>query len=280
MIADYITAGYRLSQRRVCALIDLDRSTWLYKSVRPRREELRRRMVELAAARPRFGYRRIQVMLEREGRCHNHKLVYRLYTEEGLTMRRRKPRRRLRSATSRSQVVVPAAPDHRWAMDFVHDQTGEGGRIRLLTVVDHFTRESPAITVGRALRAEDVVRTLERLRRSGRKPKIITTDNGSEFCSKLLDQWAFVHSVQLDFIQPGKPVENAFIESFNGRVREECLNAQWFDTLAEAKAAIEAWRIDYNRNRPHGALGQLTPREFRRRWSAQQRSIDAALLTR
>jgi putative transposase len=103
---------------------------------------------------------------------------------------------------------------------------------------------------------------------------------GSEFCSKLLDQWAFVHSVQLDFIQPGKPVENAFIESFNGRVREECLNAQWFDTLAEAKAAIEAWRIDYNRNRPHGALGQLTPREFRRRWSAQQRSIDAALLTR
>lgn len=179
-------------------------------------------------------------MLEREGRHHNHKLIYRLYTEEGLTMRRRKPRRRLRSATSRVQVAAPEGPDQRWAMDFVHDQTGEGGRLRLLTKVDHFTRESPAITVGRALRADDVVRALDGLRRIGRKPKIITTDNGSEFCSRLLDQWAFVDGVQLDFIQPGKPVENAFIDSFNGRVREECLNAQWFDTIAEARALIES----------------------------------------
>jgi putative transposase len=260
-------------------LIQFDRSTWLYKSVRRSREQLRRRMVELAADRPRFGYRRIHVMLDREGHRHNHKLIYRLYTEEGLTMRRRKPRRRMRSAASRVQIVVPEGPDQRWAMDFVHDQTGEGARLRLLTIVDHFTRESPAITVGRALRAEDVVRTLERLRRAGRKPKAITTDNGSEFCSKLLDQWAFVHGVQLDFIQPGRPVQNAFIESFNGRVREECLNAQWFDTLAEAKDVIEAWRVDYNRNRPHGALEQLTPRAFRRQWSARQRSNDAAFLT-
>ena len=164
-------------------------------------------------------------------------------------------------------------------MDFVHDQTGGRRPLRLLTIVDHFTRESPAIAVGRRLAADDVVRTLERLRRAGRKPKFITTDNGSEFCSKLLDQWAFVHGVQLDFIQPGKPVENAFAESFNGRVRDECLNAQWFDTLEEARLVIEEWRVDYNCNRPHGALGKLTPSEFRRQWSAKQKADDAALLT-
>ena len=263
-----MAAGYRISQRRICALLSLDRKTWFYKSVRSRHEVLRRRIVELAHERPRFGYRRVHIMLQREGCQRNHKLVHRLYREEGLAMRRRKPRRRLRSAAAREHPVVPEAPDQRWAMDFVHDEMGDGGRFRLLTIVDHFTRESPAIAVGRRLRAEDVVRTLERLRRSGRKPKVITTDNGSEFCSKPLDQWAFVHGVQLDFIQPGKPVENAFVESFNGRVRDECLNANWFRNLDEAKEVIEAWRVDYNYNRPHGSLGMLTPMEFRKAWSA------------
>jgi len=164
-------------------------------------------------------------------------------------------------------------------MDFVHDSLGSGGTIRVLTIVDHVSRESPAIEVGRSLRSEDVVHTLERLRVRGRKPQRITVDNGSEFVSKQLDRWAYVHGVELDFIQPGTPVQNAYIESFNGKLRDECLSVHWFESLDEAKEKIEAWRLDYNESRPHGSLGQLTPRECRRRWSAKDRGFDAAFQT-
>jgi putative transposase len=223
------------------------------------------------AARPsRRSEARRHVLLRREGWKINKKVVYRIYTEEGLTMRRKRPRRRLRSALHRRIVVAAAMPDQRWGMDFVADQLADGAKIRVLTIVDHFSRESPAIVVGRCLRAADVVRGLERLRLGGRKPHTITMDNGSEFVSKLLDQWAYVHDVELDFIQPGKPVQNAFIESFNGKLREECLNANWFETIHDARREIEAWRLDYNRMRPHASLGHLTPREFRQQWTSQQ----------
>jgi putative transposase len=169
-------------------------------------------------------------------------------------------------------------PDQRWSMDFMADQLANGDKIRVLTIVDHFSRESPSIRVARRFGGEDVVRELERLRRSGRKPKTITTDNGSEFASKLLDQWAYVHRVELDFIEPGKPVQNAIIESFNGRLRAECLNASWFETIDQARRTIEAWRLDYNSRRPHASLGQLRPREYRQRWTSQQgAAIEARL---
>jgi putative transposase len=145
----------------------------------------------------------------------------------------------------------------------------DGTKIRVLTIVDHFSRESPSIVIGRRLAPEDVVGELKRLRHRGRKPTI-TMDNGSEFVSKHLDQWPYVHGVELDFIQPGKPVQNAFIESFNGRLREECLNANWFETLDEARSEIEAWRLDYNRDRPYGWLGHLSPSEYRQRWRSKQ----------
>jgi putative transposase len=263
-------AGYRISQTRATRLLQLNRSTYYYRSVRRSHDLLRRRLSELAAARPLYGYRRLYVLLRREGWQANKKLIYRLYTEESLTMRRKRPRRRLRSALHRRTVALAKMPDHRWSMDFMADQLAGGDKIRLLTIVDHFSRESPSILVGRRFSGEDVVRALERLRRCGRKPKTITTDNGSEFASKLLDQWAYVHGVELDFIEPGKPVQNAIIESFNGRLRAECLNASWFETIDQAQRTVEAWRLHYNSRRPHGSLGQLSPREYRQRWTSQQ----------
>jgi putative transposase len=263
-------AGYRISKTRATRLLQLHRSTYYYRSARRSHDLLRRRLNELAAARPLYGYRRLYVLLRREGWKANKKLIYRLYTEESLTMRRKRPRRRLRSALHRRTVALAQMPDQRWSLDFMADQLASGDKIRLLTIVDHFSRESPSILVARRFGGEDVVRELERLRRSGRRPKTITTDNGSEFASRVLDQWAYVHAVELDFIEPGKPVQNAIIESFNGRLRAECLNASWFETIDQAQRTVEAWRLDYNSKRPHGSLGQLSPREYRQRWASQQ----------
>lgn len=274
-----VKTSYRISDRRACGLVLLWRSTFYHQSVRSQYDDIRRRLRQLAADRPRYGYLRLHVLLRREGYELNHKLVYRLYTEEGLTMRRKRSKRRARSAVMREQFPGAAAPDERWGMDFVHDQLSTGRSIRCFTIVDHFSRDSPAIEVAERLGAEDVVRTLERLRLRGRKPRVITCDNGSEFCSKLLDQWAYIHGVELDFIRPGKPVENCFTESFNGKLRDECLNVHWFETLEQAKAEIEAWRLDYNGFRPHGSLGKLTPREFESRWSAENERSDAAFQT-
>ena len=222
-----LVAGYRVSERRGCRVLAVGRSTHRYKSRRDRQEFLRRRLRELAAVRVHWGYRRLHILLRREGWTTNHKRVYRLYSEEGLSMRTKKPRRR-RSAAVRVARPVAEGPDQCWSMDFVSDALADGRRFRALTIVDNFTRESVAIEVGASLTGHRVVDVLCRLARVHRKPRWITVDNGTAFISEVPDQWARRHQVQLDLIRPGKPTENAFIESFNGRFRPECLNGHWF----------------------------------------------------
>ncbi len=193
----------------------------------------------------------------------NHKRIYRIYRDEGLAVRRRGRKRVSREA--RLPVATPVGPNELWSLDFVSDALAWGRRIRLLCVIDAFTRESLAIEVDTSLPGQRVAQVLDRLvAERGQAPAEIVLDNGPELTSKALDQWAYERSVHLRFIEPGKPIQNAFIESFNGRLRDECLNEHWFLTLADARRIIEEWRIDYNRSRPHTSLGNLTPLEFHR----------------
>ncbi len=224
---------------------------------------MRERLRQLAGERRRFGYRRLHVMLRREGEKVNHKRVYRLYREEGLTVRKR-ARKRV-SRAERVPAVVLTALNQCWSLDFVSDWLALGRKVRMLTVVDAYTRESLAIEVDTSLPGARVARVLDRvIAERGAAPVEIRLDNGPELTSRALDQWAYERGVSLRFIEPGKPVQNAYIESFNGRLRDECLNEHWFLTLAHAQETIEDWRIDYNQRRPHSALGNLTPLEFSR----------------
>jgi putative transposase len=224
------------------------------------------RLRELAAARPRFGYLRLHVLLRREGWLVNRKRVYRLYCEEGLSVRTK--HRRKRASQCRVTPVLPAAPNQRWSMDFVADTLDDGRRFRALTVVDVFTRECLIIEADFSLPGRRVTALLDLLSTTRSLPKIITVDNGSEFISKEMDSWAYRRSVQLDFIRPGRPVENAHIESFNGRLRDECLNAELFLTLEDARQKLAEWKSDYNKTRPHSFLGGLPPLEFAAQWSS------------
>jgi putative transposase len=252
-----------LSQRRACGLIDLGRSTARY--VRCGRDDapVRTRLRELAASKPRYGYRRLHVLLRREGVCVNHKCVERIYREEGLSVRRRK---RKRAAGVRAETWLRATqPDQRWSLDFVSDALWYGRKLRMLTVVDTYTRESLAIEVDTSLSGARVARVLDRvIGERGAGPAEIIMDNGPELTSKALDQWAYERGVQLRFIQPGRPQQNGYVESFNGKFRDECLNEHWFLSLYEAREKVEAWRVEYNRERPHSSLQNLTPEEFRR----------------
>ncbi len=219
------------------------------------------RIKEIAAARVRYGYFRIYVLLRREGWKVNHKRVYRIYQQEGLSMRIKRPRRHV-SAAYREGRVQPGCANGSWSKDFVSDSLFDGRRLRALTVVDNFTRGSLAIAVDQGIKGEQVVTVLERIVAERGAPKSIRVDNGPEFVSKVLDRWAYERGVTLDFSRPGKPTDNAYVESFNGRLREECLNVNWFLSLEDARAKIEAWRQDYNESRPHTALGQVPPAEF------------------
>ncbi len=239
------------------------RSSARYQTRRSGDQELRERLRQLAGERRRFGYRRLHVMLRREGEKVNHKRVYRLYREEGLTVRKR-ARKRV-SRAERVPAVVLTALNQCWSLDFVSDWLALGRKVRMLTVVDAYTRESLAIEVDTSLPGARVARVLDRvIAERGAAPVEIRLDNGPELTSRALDQWAYERGVSLRFIEPGKPVQNAYIESFNGRLRDECLNEHWFLTLAHAQETIEDWRIDYNQRRPHSALGNLTPLEFSR----------------
>lgn len=246
--------------RRACGLLRFNRASWYYRPHPCDDRAIRGRICELAQARPRFGFQRIHVLLRREGWLVNKKRVHRIYREEGLTVRLRRRRKR----ASQLRIMPPPARqlNERWSMDFVMDTLLDGRRFRALTVVDNWNRHSPLIEPDFTLTGPKVVAVLDRVARRSGYPKIITVDNGSEFASKVLDAWAYEHGIKLDFIRPGKPVENAVIESFNGRFRDECLNANVFVSLHDARQKIEAWRIDYNEHRPHSALGDLTPQEF------------------
>lgn len=251
------TAG--ISERQACRFAGFARSSQRYPTRRPPRSELRARLQSLAVLRPRWGYRRLHLLLRREGYVVNRKLVQRLYREEGLSVRRRQ---RKRVAVARSPMRAPAGPNERWSMDFVSDALGDGRKFRALTIVDDFTRESPAIEVACSVSGERVARVLERLATTRGLPQTIVCDNGPEFQSLALDQWAHRRCVALHFIEPGRPVQNAFAESFNGRLRDECLNESWFVSLPDAQRTIEAWRIDYNEIRPHSGLANQTPAAF------------------
>jgi len=252
-------ATAELSERQACRYTGFARSSQRYRAHRPSRTELRERLHTLATLRPRWGYRRLYRLLRREGNVANKKLVQRVYREEGLAVRRRK---RKRVAIPRTPLPSPRGPNERWSMDFVSDALGDGRRFRALTIVDDFTRESPAIEVDTSLPGERVVRVLEQLAATRGLPQAIVCDNGPEFRGEALDQWADRRGIALQFIQPGKPIQNAFAESFNGRLRDECLNESWFMSLADAQQTIEAWRIDYNVARPHSGLADRTPEEF------------------
>ena len=257
-----LQVAYEVSERRACRAIGAARSTHRYRSCRNQRAELRIRLRDLAASRVRYGYRRLHLLLQREGWKVNHKLVYRLYLEEGLQMRTKTPRRK-KSCRARVERPKAARINESWSMDFMSERLFDGRRFRLLTLVDNFTRESLAIRVGQRLTGDDVVAALEEVRkRRGAVPGSIRVDNGPEFVGKSLDWWAYFNQVTLDFSRPGKPTDNAFIESFNGRLRQECLNQHWFLSLADAAEKVEDWRIDYNTVRPHSSLSGRTPEEF------------------
>ncbi len=248
-----------MSERRACGLIGVARSSCRYQANGDGDAELRAALRELALERPRFGYRRLWVMLRRQGWSVNRKRVYRLYREEALAVRQRK---RKRVAALRVPMVTPTRPDEMWTMDFTHDALTSGRKFRTLNLMDGYTREALAIEVDTSLPGTRVVRVLQRLQEEQRMPERIQVDNGSEFISQVVDQWAHQGGVALHFIRPGKPTDNGQIESFNGKFRDECLNQFWFVNLLEARERIEAWRRDYNQARPHSSLGYQTPAEF------------------
>jgi putative transposase len=241
-------------------LVVLARSSYYYRSHERKDEAYRTRLKELAETRPRFGYRRLHVLLRREGIPVNHKWTERVYREEGLALRRK--RRRKLAGRLRVPLLPSEEPNRRWSMDFVSESLVCGRRFRVLTVVDDCTRECPAMEVDSSLGGARIVQVLDRLEAERGLPEVIRTDNGPEFAGRAMDEWAYRKGVKLDFIRPGKPVENAYVESFNGKLRDECLNGHWFTTLQEARQIIENWRRDYNESRPHSSLGDLTPREF------------------
>jgi putative transposase len=264
-----IRQHYQLSEKRACELVGITRWINRYQSRRDPQDELRQRLRELAGNRPRYGYRRLTVMLRREGWKVNTKRVYRIYREENLGVRTAK--RKKRSAQMRVPLPEPTRPNQRWSMDFVSDRLADGRWFRILTVIDQYTRECLCAYADRSQTGEKVVTQMKRLAAMRGMPESITTDNGGEFAGKAMEAWAYQNGVKLDLIRPGKPVENGYIESFNGRLRDECLNGEIFFDLADARQKLEHWRSDYNERRPHSSLADRTPAEFAR--EARERSF-------
>jgi putative transposase len=258
---------HQVSQRRACNVLQVDRSAVRYKSRRVDDAELRDAIKRVSRERRRFGYRRIHVMIEREGHMVNHKKLRRIYREEKLQVRRRGGRKR--ALGTRKPMVLPDGPNQRWSLDFVSDAFTDGRRFRILTVVDDYTRENLALVADTSLSGLRVTRELDQVIAERGMPGTIVSDNGTEFTSMAVLKWVQDTGVDWHYIAPGKPTQNAFIESFNGKLRDECLNETLFSSLADAKEALEAWQEDYNRHRPHSSLGNMTPIEF-----AEKRSMD------
>jgi putative transposase len=256
----HLVDAYGMSERRACKAIGCCRMTMRYQTTRADDDALRQRMKAIAHERRRFGYRRLHVLLKREGYMINHKKLFRLYREEKLAVRRRGGRKR--AIGTRAPMLVPMAPNERWSLDFVSDQLTDGRRFRILTVVDDCTRECLALVADTSLSGLRVARELDRLMIERGKPKMVVSDNGSEFTGNAILAWADQTRVAWHFIAPGKPMQNAFIESFNGRLRDELLNETLFTSLAQARVALGCWRSDYNGSRPHSQIGWRTPSEF------------------
>ncbi len=248
------------SQRRACRLIGMDPKTYRYRSRRSDDREVRARLKTLASERRRFGYRRLHILLKREGIVLNHKKLFRLYREERLTVRRRGGRKR--ALGTRAPMALLQGANQRWSLDFVADTLDSGRRFRVLVVVDDFTRECLALVVDTSLSGIRVARELDKLVARRRRPLMIVSDNGTELTSRAILQWQEDNAVEWHYIAPGKPMQNGFVESLNGRLRDECLNEHLFRSLPTAQQIIEDWRIDYNHTRPHTSLGGLTPSEF------------------
>ena len=257
-MVDHLRGAYRVSIRRACATIRAGRTSYLYKSRRDGQATLRKRIREIAETRVRYGYRRIHVLLKREGWAVNAKRVHRLYKLEGLQMRHKPPRRRV-TVKLRQDRASASGPNDIWAIDFMYDQLFDGTRIWVLTMVDQFSRLCPGLAVVRSATAMDVVDALDRAVAKYGCPRTIRVDQGSQFTARETDLWAYGKGVTLDFSRPGKPTDNSFIESFKARFRAECLNQHWFLDLDDAREKVEAWRRDYNMARPHSAIGDRPP---------------------
>jgi putative transposase len=248
------------SQRRACGLVGLEPKTYRYASKRPDDALIRQRLKELALERRRFGYRRLHIMLRREGIVLNRKKLYRLYREERLMVRKRGGRKR--ALGTRAPMAIPQGKNQRWSLDFVSDALACSRRFRILAVVDDFSRECLGLVTDNSISGIRVARELDRIVEMRGRPCMIVSDNGTELTSRAMLEWQQERRVEWHYIAPGKPTQNGFIESFNGRLRDECLNEHLFTSLIEARRIIEAWRIDYNTKRPHTSLNWLTPTEF------------------
>jgi putative transposase len=266
---DWAMTEKNYSQRRACSLIGMDRKSYRYAHKRPDDVVIRQRLRELASERRRFGYRRLGLLLAREGIEMNHKKLYRLYREERLAVRKRGGRKR--ALGTRAPMTLPQEANQRWSLDFVSDALVDGRRFRILCVIDDFSRECLATVVDNSLSGIRVARELDRIAERRGYPCLVVSDNGTELTSNAMLKWQQENGVEWHYIQPGKPMQNGFVESFNGRLRDECLNEHLFASLKEARRIIDAWRIDYNHIRPHTSLNGLTPIEF----AAQQaRSLE------
>jgi transposase InsO family protein len=256
----HLQAGFGRSERRACSLIGADRSTIRYRSCRPDDAVLRGRLRELARERRRFGYRRLFVLLRREGETAGLNRIYRLYREEGLSVRKRQARRR--AVGTRAPILVEAKANARWSLDFVHDQFTNGRRFRILNVVDDVTRECLAAIPDTSISGKRVARELTTLIERRGKPGMIVSDNGTELTSNAILTWCTEHRIEWHYIAPGKPMQNGYMESFNGRMRDELLNESLFFGLDHARELIASWVEDYNTARPHSSLGYQTPQAF------------------
>lgn len=262
--AQYVRQAHEMSGRRACRVVVLSRSTYQYRPKPDRNEEIRKRLRELAEKRPRWGQKRLHVMLRREGLLINHKRTERLYRELKLSLRLKK--RKKRASGLRIVRPAPVRPNQQWSMDFVWDQLAGGRRLKGFTLGDDFSRENLGLKAALSFGGRRVVAVLDRLREEGRMPEAIICDNGPEFTSRALDEWAYQHGVKIDFIDPGKPTQNPFIESFNGKFRDECLNEEIFFDLTDAQKKFDAYRRHYNTERPHSSLENKTPGEFAKEW--------------
>lgn len=271
-----MTESFGRSLTKSCQLCNISRSSNSYQSKRQDDQHITKRLVELAQKKRRYGCRRLHELLRREELVINHKKTERLYRKAGLSLRIKK--RRKLSAELRLSLPTPAKPNQLWAMDFVSDSLASCRRFRCLNIIDLYTRECLRIVVDTSINGVRVTKTLDILKELRGLPETIITDNGSEFTSKAMSMWAQANNVTIAFIRPGKPMENGFIESFNGRFRDECLNEQWFTSMKDARERIESWRDEYNSQRPHSSLGMKTPQEFSEQLSASVKTGVTSLM--